>query len=154
MLAYWSSTGTGLSPTWGGNLSKHAAFHYHPSIALVLLKYCWRRGKILSHPSIHFRSSGWQYVALVGRPICSKKEEHQQLTKFPVHRLCTVIQSQISFGFVLQCTVYVCTDWLPLWTILCSCFTCFSGNTIIISEVCFCLEGQCMSWSKNTGSLN
>ena len=31
----------------------HTAFHYHPSIVLIWLKYCWKGRKITNHPSIH-----------------------------------------------------------------------------------------------------
>ena len=31
----------------------HTAFNYHLPIVLIWLKYCWKGGKIASHPSIH-----------------------------------------------------------------------------------------------------
>ena len=49
----------GSSPAGGGVLSivngvpLHTAFHCHPDIVLIWLKYCWKGRKIASHPSIH-----------------------------------------------------------------------------------------------------
>ena len=31
----------------------HTAFHYHPNVVLIWLKYCWKGRKIASHPPIH-----------------------------------------------------------------------------------------------------
>ena len=31
----------------------HTAFHYHPPVVLIWLKYCWKGRKIESHPSIY-----------------------------------------------------------------------------------------------------
>ena len=37
-------------------VSVHIAFHYHPRIVLIWLKYCWKGRKIASHPSIYLKS--------------------------------------------------------------------------------------------------
>ena len=35
----------------------HTAFHYHPSIVLIWLKYCWKGRKITNHPSIQYKGN-------------------------------------------------------------------------------------------------
>ena len=48
----------------------HTAFHYHPNIVLIWLKYCWKGRKIASHPSIHtsfLRSSIKSYWLITPR---------------------------------------------------------------------------------------
>ena len=48
----------GSSPTRGeifltiNGVPLHTAFHYHPPIVLLWLKYCWKGLKVASHPSI------------------------------------------------------------------------------------------------------
>ena len=65
-LAYWSS-GPSSILTRGEIFSTvngvplHTAFHYHPNIVLIWLKYCWKGRKIAaSHPSIHPCTSYWR----------------------------------------------------------------------------------------------
>ena len=55
------------SPAWGeifstvNGVSLHTVFHYHPSIVLMWLKYCWKGRKIANHPSIGNRCNKMVY---------------------------------------------------------------------------------------------
>ena len=47
----------------------HTAFHYYPLIVLIWLKYCWKGGKIASHPSsiLLHQSIVWSYTYIKNR---------------------------------------------------------------------------------------
>ena len=142
----------------------HTAFHYHPSIVLIRLQYCWKGRKITNHPSsIHPFQKYFSHIRKMGgwyrRNVCNKtpftneklrcKNKHlREITYRYVEKFFLFPFKGSSFyqkGFILPGTLGFC-----LWKVNGSVKSCHLHK----GASAFSSRFFIVCWNQNTVQMN